>query len=818
MNQPDWKKNILPHLLILVGFLAISYIYFSPQFSGKVLHQGDIVQFKGSAQEIKDFREKTGEETLWTNSMFGGMPTYQIAAPKSMNLFNQITAITRLGLPRPGSYLFVSLAGFYLLLLVMGVNRWLSVVGAIAFSFSTYNFLILEAGHNTKFMAMSYMAPVVAGVLLAYQKKWLLGGALFSFAFALNLRANHPQITYYLFLLLLIYAIAKFIESIRAKTLPDFAKASAALIVGAGIGLGTHAAHFLLTAEYSGETIRGKSELQGEGKSGSGLDKDYALAWSYGKMETMSLLIPRFMGGASGEQVSKDSNFYKKTRSDIAPTYWGPMPFTGGPFYFGAIIIFLFFLGCLLVKGTIKWWLVAATILAILLSWGKNLEWFTDIFFYYFPMYNKFRVVSMILVIAQFTMALLGILGLQELLFGKSSKEEKMKAFTISLGGLSVFLLFWITLGAAFLDFENPVSDARYAQILDLLRSTREDMMRSDAMRSLGLVLVAGGVIFAFLKNKVSALVVTGLIGALILGDLWQIGKNYLNDDNFVAARKFENVIKKSQADEIILSDGTLDYRVLNIAANTFNDATTSYYHKSIGGYHGAKLRRYNDIIDNFFDRTDPSSELQTLSVGLQESGGEPAALNAVLTKLKILNMLNTRYIIYNPDAAPILNNNAMGNAWFVADYREAVNANEEMAAMKTFNPYQEIVVNSEFGAYLNGDKFTPDTDGAFLTLVKYKPNHLTYKSNSATEQIGVFSEIYYDKGWQAYIDDKPVDHIRANYILRALRVPSGEHTIEFKFEPATYAVGNIISLICSLVLLGGCFWAGWRTIKSGQN
>ncbi len=813
MKQIDWKNLLLPHLIAVVVFLALSLAYFSPLISGKILQQGDITQFKGMAQETKAFEQKTGEQSLWTNSMFGGMPTYQISKPKTLNLVRWVNSGLKLGIPRPASYLFVCLLGFYILLVSLRMNPLLSAVGAIAFAFSTYNFLILEAGHNTKFVTIGYMAPVVASVLAVYRGKWLLGGLSFALALALNLQANHYQITYYLFLLLLVYAIFELVKAVKSETLPTFAKASGALIIGGLLAIGANAAHFLVTYEYSKDTIRGASELTGKGKGGSGLDKDYALAWSYGKLETMNLLIPRFVGGASNESISRDSETAKILRrsnqkGDAGPMYWGAQPFTGGPTYLGAIVCFLFLLGAFLVRGPLKWWLVVASILAILLSWGKNLELFTDLFFYFFPFYNKFRVVSMTLVIVQFTFPLLGMMALHQIMTRKVERAEAMRALYLSGGIICGVILFFMILGGGFLDFEGP-GDARYPEIfIDALIKDRLSMLRLDGMRSLILIALAAAAVWAMIQEKLKPMFAIGMIGILILGDLWTVNRRYLSNENFVSAKRADAAFQKTPADNQILSDTDPNFRVLNLTVNTFNNATTSYHHKSIGGYHGAKLRRYQDVIDNHL-----SVGIAAIKNGLKD----PAQAEQVLSQQHVLNMLNMKYLIHNPGGPPIRNSKALGNAWFVNGTKLVNNADEEINAIGSgFDPTTTAVIDKRFENYVAGKTFTKDLNGS-IQLTDYKPNHLTYQSNASSEQLAVFSEIYYNhgKGWNAYVDGQLVDHIRANYLLRALKIPAGSHKVEFKFEPATFKMGNFVSLGSSLLLLLGFLGAVFMALKN---
>lgn len=798
MNNLDWKKAIIPHIIAIVAATILIIAYFNPVLSGKKLPQGDITQWKGMAEEVLSYEKETGEQSGWTNSMFGGMPTYQIRPPVgNSNLMKPLDKGLRGLLPKPAGTFLLCFLGYYLLLVVLGVSPWLSTLGAIGFTFSTYNFLIVEAGHNTKFNTMAYMAPVAAGVLLAYRGKILTGGAIFALAFALNVRANHPQITYYLFLTLLIYVVLEAVNAVKNQKLPTFAKASGVLLIGAILGLASNAAQLWTTYEYSKDTIRGESELAGEGKKSSGLDRDYALAWSYGKLETMTLLVPRFYGGGSQEPVGDPQLKHILRQSGAkdgkGPTYWGAQPFTGGTIYHGAIICFLFLLGSIVVRGPIKWWLVAATIMAVVLSWGKNFALVTDLFFYYFPMYNKFRVVSMILVVAQFTMPLLGVLGLHAIISKQVNKQQVLNALKISVGVLGGILLFWIILGSGFLDFEGP-KDSRYPEeFLDLLIGERISMMRMDAIRSLVLILLAAGAIWALIQEKLSHVIAVAAISVLVLGDLWLVNTRYLNSKDFVHARKADELLKPSVANKAISQDKGLDYRVLNLG-NPFNDARTSYHHKSVGGYHGAKLRRYQDMIEQHI-----SPEIQQLTATLQSGGA--SNIPSLFANTNILNMLNTKYVIGNPGAPPLQNSSANGNAWFINDFKMVNNADGEIAALKGINPKRQAVIDKRFSKQVQGKSFSADST-ASIKLVDYKPNYLKYTSNTGSEQLAIFSEIYYNKGWDAYIDGQKTPHLRANYILRGMVVPAGKHDIEFKFQPSSLKTGKSISFISSLALL----------------
>lgn len=782
MNIQQTAKSALPHLLGIAVLLAIVMAYFNPLLDGRVLQQSDVSQWKGMSKEVMDYREKTGKEALWTNSMFGGMPAYQISMWTMDNLTNRIRGAMQKLLPEPANLMLFAMISFYLLLSVLGVSTWLAVAGALAFGLSTYNVLIAEAGHITKFSAMAYMPAVLAGVIMLYRGRYLAGAAVAGLAMAFNIGSNHYQITYYLLLLIALYVVSEAIAAVRNKTLPQFAKATAIMAAVFALAVASDATRMWTTYEYSKETMRGGSALT---EGSDGLDKDYALAWSYGKMETMTLLVPRFYGGASGQKISKDSETGQLFRqndigTDEAPMYWGAQPFTGGPTYFGAVVCFLFLLGCLIVRGAMRWWLIAATVFSIALSWGKNFTPLTDLFFHFFPMYNKFRVVSMILVVAQLTMPMLGLMALQQVWSGSINQKQLMRALKISVGVLGGLLLFFILFAGGLFDFTGP-SDDRYPEALQTaLQTDRLAMLRADCIRSLILILVAAGAVWAFASKKLPQLALAGIMGVLILGDLWTIDQNYLSADDYVRKRNADDIFTPTAADKMILSDKDPDFRVLNLTRNPFSDAITSYHHKSLGGYHGAKLSRYQDLIDNQISKNNRA----------------------------VLNMLNTRYII-NEDAnkQPVaqLNPEALGNAWLVSEVKPVQGAKAEMDALTNFDPKNTAVVDEKaFPDYLKGITVGRDSTDK-ITLAEYQPNYLKYNSTTTADNaMAVFSEIYYNdhKGWKAYIDGNETPHIRVNYVLRGLKIPKGTHTIEFKFEPRSYYTGNKISLAASSLLL----------------
>jgi hypothetical protein len=787
-------KKLLPYLVAIVVFVLLALVYASPIFEGKRLKQNDIKQYEGAAKELVDYHKQTGDYSKWTGSMFSGMPAYQIAGCFTANktkVFNTYIFGSKL-MPYPASVIILYCLGFFVLLLVLRVNPWMSIVGAVAFAFSSYFFIIMEAGHITKSFAIGFMPFIAAGIILLYQKKYLLGLACTTLFITLQINANHPQITYYTMLCMGVFGIVELITTIIRKTWKPFLIATGCLIVAMLISLGVNTNVLLTTYEYSKESIRGKSELTSEQKNRtSGLDLDYATAWSYGKTETFTLMIPDFMGGANQRTPGLNSNVYdvclqngvsKQQATQIAnsvPMYWGNQPFTSGPIYVGAIICFLFVLGLFVVKGKYKWWLLGATVLSILLAWGKNFMPFTEFFMHYVPGYNKFRAVSMTLVIAEFTMPLLGFLALKELWNKTVPKEKLLKKTYLSLGITGGLCLIFILFKGVFFNFSVP-SDSQYGLpqwLITALESDRASMLTKEALRSLIFILLAAVALFLFQKEKINKFILVVSIAALILIDMWTVDKRYVNDDNFVSKKAWQNQFSLTAADKQILEDKDPNYRVYNQMVSSFNDATTSYYHKSIGGYHGAKLRRYQEIIDRH------------LSKG----------------NMNVYNMLNTKYFVF-PDKnnAPLVqkNPNALGNAWFVQKYNIVPNADEEIASLDSINPAQTAIVDQRFSKQLEGFACQNDST-ATITFEEYKPDYLRYHSETATPGLAVFSEVYYDKGWNAYLDGQPVPYFRTDYVLRGMIVPVGDHTIEFKFEPATFKIGENISFIFSFVFYG---------------
>jgi len=806
-------KKLTPYLVAIVVFLVITLVYFSPVLEGKKLKQHDIAMWKGMSKEIADFRESTGEEALWTNSMFGGMPAWQISVHYNGNLMKYIDKTVTLGLPFPANYVFLYFLGFFILLLVLRVNPWVSLAGAIAFALSSYFFIVLGAGHNTKAHAIGYMAPVLAGIILAFRGKYWQGALLTAVALSLEIKANHLQITYYLLILVIIYGIFKLVESIKQKQLPHFFKATGFLLIAALFAVLTYSTSLLATYDYGKDTMRGAPELTGEETNKSnGLNKDYITAWSYGIAETWSLMIPNAKGGASG-QIGKQKALEKADRNyrqniSQQSAYWGDQPGTSGPVYVGVIVVFLFILGLFIVNTNLRWILLAATILSIMLAWGKNFMPLTDLFIDYFPGYNKFRAVSMILVIAELTMPILAFLALDRIIKNPDLIRKNMKVFYISLAlSAGLILIFYIT-PSMFFSFFSDYEETQFRSMMQgkdagqvvLFMTNLEDVriaiFRADALRSFFFVIGAALLIFAFVFGKIKKGWVIAGIAVFVLIDMAMVNKRYLNDDNFVRARQADVPFSPMPADRQIIQDKDPNFRVLDLTKSTFNDASCSYFHKSIGGYHGAKLQRYQDLIEHYIQ-----SEIAVISSTISGGGMTFEKILDVFKKQQVLGMLNTRYIIYNPDAQPLYNSSAFGNAWIVNDFKLVNNADEEIAALGKNDLTLTAIVDERFLEQLESKDFKTDR-AATISLTSYAPNHLVYQFDAHTDQLVVFSEIYYNKGWNAYIDGKEAPYFRANYVLRAMAVPGGKHTIDFKFEPRVWVIGEKISFVSSLLLI----------------
>jgi hypothetical protein len=688
---------------------------------------------------------------------------------------------------------------------LFGINPWLSIVGALAFGFSSYNFIIIAAGHNTKAIAIGYMAPLIAGIYHALKKDLWKGSVIFALFLALQIYSNHLQITYYTLLTILVFGLVELWFAFREQKIADFLKRSAIIVAFAILAIAANAERLWTTYEYGKYSMRGKSDLtHDKGNQTSGLDKDYATGWSYGIDETLTLFIPNFKGGSSMGGFSEDSETAKVLKGNNVPNasklvkqlpgYWGTQPGTSGPVYAGAIVVFLFVLGLFLVNGPVRIWIIAATILSLMLSWGRNFMPLTDFFLDHFPGYNKFRTVSMILVIASFTIPIMAMFGLQEILNGKIDSRKWKKALTWSVGitaGLSLLFVLIPGLSGSFIS----ASDSRMPEwIRESLSTDRKTLLREDALRSVIFIILSAGALWAFVAKKIKINSLLILLSALILIDLWTVDRRYLNNDNFVPEREAKIPYKATPADQEILKDKDPDFRVLNLTVDVFNESSTSYFHKSIGGYHGAKMRRYQELIDFHIGR-----EMQQIAKNLGEIKSMDG-IDSIFTGMTALNMLNTKYVIIDPNSAPLQNNHALGSAWLIDKFTLVENADQEIAAIGTINPEKEIVVNKKFSTEFEGESFANDST-AIISLKLYSPNKLVYHFTGTGNKIAVFSEIYYPKGWNAYIDSKPVTYFQANYLLRAMVLKGGDYDIEFRFEPQSYFTGKKIAFAGSFLL-----------------
>ena len=805
-------KKLLPDLIAILAFVLLSFAYFFPaDIENRILFQHDTAAGAGAGQEVKEYYEQTGERSRWTNSLFGGMPMYQIAPSyDSTKSLQWVQKAYQLFLPDYMCLTFMLMLGFYILLRVFGIPVWLAGLGGIMWAFSSYFFILISAGHIWKFITLAYVPPTIAGIVLAYRGKLLWGGILTALFVALQITSNHVQMSYYFFFVILFFVGAYFEKAWRTKTLPQFFKASAVLIVAALVGIAANVSNLYHTYAYSKETMRGKSELVQTGdaakQTSSGLDRDYITQWSYGIDETLTLLVPNFKGGASAAlsqsetAMSKANPMYSSLYGSLTQ-YFGTQPMTSGPVYVGAFVLFLFVLGCFIVKGPLKWALIGATFFSIVLSWGKNFMPLTDFFIDYVPLYNKFRAVSSILVIAEFTIPLLAIFALKRLLEEPEILKQEKKPLGISLlltAGVALLLAVAPgSIGSGYV----PAQEAQMLQnavnqqmipanelsgILANLGEMRAELVSSDALRSFIIIGIGCSLLWLYASGKLrSSLTIAG-ITILCLADMWGVNKRYLNDAQFVPHSIRTETFTKTNTDELILQDTSLDYRVLNFATSTFDDNNTSYWHKSVGGYHPAKLRRYQEKIEHHI-----SPEMQAAYKAIATAGGEMDSVDA--NKFRVLNMLNTKYFIFpagqQRQTVPILNPHAYGNAWFVNKVQYVNNANEEIDALDSIIPTETAVVDARFKDVLKGATESYKDSLSSIRLTSYAPNRLTYETNNAQDGIAVFSEIYYPDGWHVTIDGQPAKLARADYILRTMYVPAGQHTIEMRFDPTSLHV-----------------------------
>ncbi|MFR9523212.1 MAG: YfhO family protein [Rikenellaceae bacterium] len=784
-SKIDWQKG-LPFVVAVVLYALLSYGYFAPQTRGDVLYQHDVKQYQGMTQDILESRESTGVDPQWSGSMFGGMPAYliNVAYPAQIIKVSFGKVVNAFG--TPAAFIFFAMLSMWLMLVMMGLNGWVAIVGGLMYGLSTYFFLIIEAGHITKMWALVYAPLMFGGVYMALRGRWLWGAALAALFASLEIGANHPQITYYFGLAIFVFWISELCGAYKESRMADFAKRTGILVVAALLAVGSNLSPLWYTMEHTPETMRGGSELAAQ--SGAlGLDMEYATAWSYGPVESLNMLVPNFVGGSSFESFSSDGAVAQSLApygaSQIAgqlPLYWGPQSFTGGPTYIGAVIIFLAILALLLLKGREKWWIVAISVLMILLAWGRHFMWFTELMFNILPGYNKFRTVSMTLVVVEWTLPLLAVFALGRMWNEDDGRERLFRALKIATVAVGGVLLLFIVAGGALFDFGADdgfklLAGSGFPEDIASLVSRamaqeRFSVMRLDALRSLFFVVAAACVVWLMLQNKIKRGVMLGAVAALVLLDLVPVNRRYLNGDDFVDARKAK--IYPTEIDKEILRDKELGYRVLNLNVSTFNDATTSYFHRSIGGYHGAKLSRYQDLIDRYF-----SSKINS----------------------SVLDMLNARYIISTDEEgspALIVNDEAMGAAWFVSDILEVGSPRAEIDALGVADLREFAIVDKQFGV-------APTTFAqGEIELVEYEPNYLRYEYSADAAGVAVFSEIYYSKGWRAYIDGEPAPYFRANYLLRAMELPAGDHVVEWRFRAPRWAMIEGVTLVASLLII----------------
>ena len=841
MNKETLKK-ILVYAGIILLFAVVSYGFVPQVLDGKIVNQSDIASWKGMANEAMTHNAAHPEDpTAWTNSMFGGMPTTATIDDFDGDWTDAIYDLLLTG-RRPASYLFLTLVGAFLLMLSMGMNGIVAVAGAIAVAFCSYNMQIIQVGHNTKMQAIAYFPWVLAGIIFTYRaalakaaswKEWLpktvLGATLFAFALSMQIKANHIQITYYLAIVIFVYALALLIslcidKEKRSKIGRFFASSALLLVVGC-IGIATNANKLIPTYEYTPYTMRGGSELSGsgDGHNDKGLDLEYATAWSYGIEEMPNLLIPNYNGGSSSGPLGMDSETGKllkragqpNLRQTLKhmPLYWGPQPFTAGPMYMGAISIFLFVLGLCLIKGREKWWIVVATLIAVMLAWGNHFMWFTKLWFEYAPFYNKFRTVSMALIVLQVTLPLLGFYALDRIIKGQYQKSEILKSIYIAFGITGGFCLICALLPGIAGTF-YAASDAQYGEMLaETLAADRAALLKSDAWRSFGLIAVTAVLIWWGLKKERMAAVAFTVI--ILVGiDLFPAGKRYLNKEHFITPKDFSAQYELRPVDEIILEDPSLDYRVLDISVNTFNSSIPSYHHKTIGGYSPVKLQRYQDLIEKYitgeiykvYDAVENAETVSEVTEGLPE--------------LKVVSMLNGKYIILGADYPPVVNKHAYGNAWFVSSFVPAATPDEEIALLEHADLRNSAVIGADFKTSIDYITEIPDSVMSTIALTHYAPNELRYTFSTSAERAAIFSEIYYPKGWKAWIepagsygqvrkghyqptaDAKSIDLFRANWMLRGAVLPQGEGQLIMRFEPDSYQLGENISLASSIALI----------------
>lgn len=825
----NWFNKNGIHLAIIAAFLVICFVYFSPVLQGKAPAQSDVLQSKAMQKEIMDYKAKDGKGPLWTNQMFGGMPAYQIWVQYAYNGATYGIALVTKALPNPVGTVLLLLIGAYFLFITLKVNPWLAAAGAIAFAFTTYNFVLIATGHSNKALAIGFFAPIIAGLIITLRGRYWYGASLTALFLALEIRANHIQMTYYLFLSILIFIGIEVYQAYKNKTLPALGKAFSFLGAAVVIAVMVNASLLWTTSEYAKETNRGKSNLTNAAGKQESMTKDYAYGWSQGVGESFTFLIPNLYGGATSvdELVKPESNLYKAltevTGGDPNQTtqaiqqlgqglnmqqYWGEKPGTSGGYYFGAVVCFLFVFGLFIVRSRLKWWILATTVLFILLSFGKNFPLISDLFFDYIPLYNKFRAVESILAVVGLMVPILAFLGIKEAQEGDVDQKTLVKKLKWSAGITGGFALIVAVAPTLFFSFktanhqqilealtQNLQNNASLAQkITNALIQDRIAIAKADALRSFIFILIAFGIVWAFLTKKMNTQLAFGLLAFAVLIDMWQVDRRYLNNNNFESKSALANYYQPRDVDTFIMADKDPNFRVFDQSINTFSDASASTFHKTVGGYHAAKLKRYDELIQNQFSNS---------------------------VNQDVLDMLNAKYFILqdpqNGSYKMQRNNTALGNAWVVKGVQFVKNADEEMKAISSFDPKNEAIVDVQYKNLIDTTRLGADPT-AFIKMEAYHPDYIEYSSSAPRDVIAVFSEIYYDKGWNMYIDGKQKPYFRVNYVLRAAQIEAGNHKVEFKFEPKSYYVGENISLAGSLLLLAFLGMAGYTENKKKKT
>ena len=798
--QIDLKK-FKQDILVIVGFALLALLYCYPQLQGKKLNQHDNISWQGMAQEAKNYHETTGKDALWSNSMFGGMPTYTTYVGAANTNYTGYVQTVLQSVGKPAYFFFIAMLCFYLLMRVLNINKWLSMVGAIAYAFSTYNAIIISVGHETKMLTMGYLPAAMAGLYLVYREKWLTGAAVLGLSFALIFSNNHFQVIYYSFIMFGFFGLVMLYVAIKEGRLKQFFISSGISAITMAAGIGPSMPSLLTTAEYAKETMRGgASELSGhDKKENGGLDKEYAFRWSNGIGETFCLMIPYLYGGSSGEAAEKAPKTLEAIGggADQLPLYWGPQPFLSGPVYFGAIVCFLFVLGIFAVRSPHKWWIIAASAACVVLSWGKNMESINFFLFDHLPYLNKFRTPSMALVIPQFLFPLLGIWGVQEIL-DRRDDPQTWKNIKLAAGITAGICVLIGVGGSMFFDFTGGSDDRLQPEMVKLLKEDRVALAMRSGLTSAVFILLAAGMLWAYLKDRIKTSALFIGLGVLVVIDLLPMSNNYLNESNYVDASEYETIFQPRDVDMAIMKDPDPYYRVLDLTRDTYNDAIQAYFHKCVGGYHPAKMEIYQDLIDRQMSR----------------------GFNG-----QVLNMLNTKYIIAGPKGgAPqvIPNPTACGNAWFVNEIIWANTADDEMNALNApqigdtalpvgaFSPLNTVVLRTRFKEMVGNAAIGKDSS-ASIKLNKYGLDELSFTSTNSKEGIAVFSDIYYPKGWKAYVDDRETPIMRANYVLRAIKVPAGNHKIEFRFKPDSFYTGQKVAFVSSILLVLLCLGALYK-------